>query len=61
MGSKVGHATDSVALNLNIRAEHLTDERLESVELDDKQLVFRYTDSLSDDQRHIRHCASAHH
>ena len=39
MSSKVGNAAYSVALNFDIRAEHLPDERLETAQLDDEQLV----------------------
>ena len=39
MRGKVRHASDSIALHLDVRAEHLADERLQAAELDDEQLV----------------------
>lgn len=39
MSSEVGDAADGVALDLDVGREHLTDERLESTELDDGNLV----------------------
>lgn len=39
MSSKVGNAAYSITLNLNVWAEHLPDERLETAQLDDEKLV----------------------
>ena len=41
MGSQVRDTTNSVALNLNIRAQHLADEGFKTSELDDQELVVR--------------------
>lgn len=35
MGRQVSNASHSIALNLNVGAKHLTDERLETTEFDD--------------------------
>jgi len=35
MGCQVGNAPYRIALNLNVGAEHLADERLETTEFDD--------------------------
>jgi hypothetical protein len=40
--SQIGNTSDRVALNFNIRAEHLPNERFESTELDDQELVVRF-------------------
>lgn len=39
MRRKVCHATNRVALNFYVRAEHLSDERLQAAKFDDEQLV----------------------
>ena len=41
MCCQVCYATNGIALNLNVGAEHLTNERFESAELDYQQLVVR--------------------
>jgi hypothetical protein len=40
--SKVGNASNSVALHLDVGTEHLTNERLEPAQLDNKQLILGY-------------------
>jgi hypothetical protein len=37
---KVRDATDSIALNFDIWAEHLSNQGLEATQLDNKELVF---------------------
>jgi hypothetical protein len=39
--SQVSDTADSVALNFDVRAEHLTDQGLEATELDDQELILR--------------------
>ena len=39
MRRKVRNTSDSIALNLNIWAQHLTDERLKTSKLHDQELV----------------------
>ena len=39
MRGKIGHTTDGIALDLHIRAEHLTNERFKAAKLYDEQLV----------------------
>jgi hypothetical protein len=39
--SQVSDTADGVALDFDIRAEHLTDQGLEATELDDQELVLR--------------------
>ena len=39
MSRKVGYTADGVALDLDVGAEHLADERFETAKLDDEQLV----------------------
>ena len=41
MRSEVGDTPDGVALNFNIRAQHLTNQRLETPQFDDEKLVVR--------------------
>lgn len=42
MSGKVGDAADCVALNLYIRAEHLSNQGFQSTQFDDKQFVVGY-------------------
>lgn len=42
MGSEVCDASDSITLNLNIGRQHLTDERRQTSQLDDEDLVLRF-------------------
>lgn len=39
MSGEVGDASDGIALDFNVGREHLPDERLESAERDNEQLV----------------------
>ena len=43
MSRKVGYTADGVALDLDVGAEHLADERFETAKLDDEQLVVSCT------------------
>lgn len=43
VGGEVGDAPDRVALDLDVRRQHLADEGLESAELDDRELVLACT------------------
>lgn len=47
MCGEVGDAPDGVALHLDVRGEHLADERLQSTELDDRDLVLRCAVALA--------------
>ncbi len=42
MSGQVGHTADRVALNLDVGAEHLTDEGLETAERHDEKLVLSW-------------------
>ena len=39
MRSKIRDAAHCIALNLDIRAQHLTNKRLQAAELDNKELI----------------------
>lgn len=39
MRGKVGHAADGIALYFDVRTKHLANERLETAELDNEQLI----------------------
>jgi hypothetical protein len=43
MSSQISHTTDSVALDLNVWAEHLPNQRFQAAEFDDQQFVIRYS------------------
>ena len=42
MRSQIGHTTNGIALNFDVRAQHLADESLQTTKLDDEQLVLGY-------------------
>jgi hypothetical protein len=42
MGGQIGHAANGVTLHLNVRTEHLPDERLQSTQRHDEKLVLGY-------------------
>lgn len=42
MSREVGNAAHSVALNLDVGAQHLTDERLQASKGDDQKLVISF-------------------
>jgi murein endopeptidase len=39
MSRQISHASHGIALDLDIRTQHLPDERLQSTQRDNKQLV----------------------
>ena len=42
MRREIGHAADRVALNLHVRTQHLSDQRFQSTQFDNEQLVVSY-------------------
>lgn len=54
MRGEVGDATDGVALHLDVRREHLTDQGLETAELDDGELVLGCCERLESIERKAR-------
>ena len=51
MCGQIGNTSDSVALNFNIRAEHLPNKRFKSAQLDNQELVVRFTHNNSAPQK----------
>lgn len=43
---KVSDTSDRIALNLDVRAQHLSDEWFQAAQLDNKQLVLSYCTTL---------------
>ena len=39
MRSQIGHTTNGIALNFDVRAQHLSNKRLQASQFDDKKLV----------------------
>lgn len=47
VGSKVGDASDGIALDFHVGAEHLPDKRLQPAQRNNQQLVLRYAHAAS--------------
>jgi hypothetical protein len=60
MRSEVGDASDGVALDFNVGREHLTDQRIQSAELDDQDLVLRCTINATNQKDDDQHPSEIH-
>lgn len=56
VGSEVGYASHGIALDFDVRRQHLADQGWQTAELDDEDLVFRYR-AASAPGTVIRYCA----